>query len=137
MKQNIALNKESSIVFKININDIDNSTSINTTANTESDWLLNLINLTNECYCLACTTASNGQWGKWFVIPKTCRTCNTNPDDCHEHQKWSTILVTSCTSPSFSIRIAAQPDENGNASGAEFSNISPNCKYAGGVITIY
>ncbi|EML9988428.1 TPA: hypothetical protein R4X15_000738 [Citrobacter amalonaticus] len=137
MKQNLVLNKESSTEFKISINDIDKSILINTTANAESNWLLNLINLTNECYSLASTTGSNGQWGKWFVIPKTCRTCNTNPQDCYENKKWSTILATSCTSPSFSIRIATQPDEDGNAHGAEFSNISPNCKYAGGVITIY
>ncbi|MBJ9132993.1 hypothetical protein [Citrobacter freundii] len=137
MKQKTVLNKEKLVDFKIDSSDIDNAITIKTTANTESDWLLNLINLTNECFVLASTTGSNGQWGKWFVIPRTCRTCNTNPQDCYENEKWQTILSTSCTSPAFSIRIATQPDENGNANGAEFTDITPNCKYGGGVITIY
>ncbi|TBZ99698.1 MULTISPECIES: hypothetical protein [Rhizobium] len=101
------------------------------------DWLLGLVNMSNECFVLASTTDRNGNFGKWFAIPTVCKNCTSTYDHCSKNKGWDAILSTACTSPSFSIRIATKPDQSGNASGAEFPNITPKCNYAGGLIGIY
>ncbi len=100
-------------------------------------WKLNLVNMTSDCIVLASIKPQNGQYGKWFNIPKTCRTCNANYETCFNEKKWQTILVTECTDTPFDIRITVEPNQNGQASGAEFTDLRPNCNYAGGTIGIH
>ena len=100
------------------------------------DWLLGLVNMSNECFVLASTTDRNGNFGNWFPIPTVCKNCTSTFDNCSKNNGWDAILSTACAAPSFSIRIATKPDQSGNANGAEFRNITPKCNYAGGLIGI-
>lgn len=100
-------------------------------------WKLNLVNMTSDCVVLASIKPQNGQYGKWFSIPKTCKTCNTNYEACFNEKEWQTILVTECTDTPFDIRIAVEPNQNSQARGAEFTDIRPNCNFAGGTIGVH
>ncbi|WP_141654219.1 hypothetical protein [Candidatus Nitrospira nitrosa] len=103
----------------------------------DNPWKLNLLNMTSDCIVRASIKPQNGQYGKWFSIPKTCRTCNENYETCFNEKKWQTILVTECTDTPFDIRLAVEPNQNGQATGAEFTDIRPNCNYAGGTIGVH
>jgi hypothetical protein len=59
-----------------------------------------------------------------------------NFDECFNAKKYLPLLVTACSASGFSISIATAPDANGNAYGATWNGIQPNCGVAGSVIGI-
>lgn len=99
---------------------------------TTRGWNLALINRTLECFELAQLKPRGAAWGKWFPIPKTCRTCNLGSyEACYRGGKWQIIIVMECNDTPFDIRISTQTGR-----GAEFPNIKPKCDVPGGVIGI-
>lgn len=100
-------------------------------------WILSLVNRTNECYVYVQTRNNNGAWGKWYGMTPACRNCDlASFKACFDAKKYVSILVTDCTSAPFDINIASEPDANGNANGASYTGIKPNCNRPGGVIGI-
>ncbi len=97
-------------------------------------WNLAVINMTPKCLENASIRPSGGKYGKWFPIPRTCQTCNGNYEACHNERKWQVILTMVCTDTAFDIRVAGKPDQNGQADGAEFTDLKPSCEVSGGTI---
>ena len=104
----------------------------------DTTWVLNLVNMTNECFAWVQVTDSTGAWGKWYRMTPACRTCSLGSfDACKAAAAYVAILVSQCTAHAFSISIATEPDANGNSNGATWQGITPNCQYAGAVIGIH
>jgi len=123
--------------FTINAADIDRTFDpLKEHRKSPSNWILGLVNITNEAYLFASVTDRGGNYGKWFGIPATRKNCETSYDDCIGKGKWTAILAVPSNSSSFSIRIATQPDEFGNATGTEFLEITPSDTYEGGIIGV-
>lgn len=123
--------------FTIKDEDIDRAyRPLETSPKSAGNWVLGLVNITNECYSFASITDQDGNYGKWFTIPEICKNCETNYDDCTANGGWGAILSMPSTSPPFSIRIATQPDQYGNVQGTEFLGINPSPAYKGALIGI-
>ena len=100
-------------------------------------YVIMLINRTNTCFEMIRTRNPGMPWGNWSNMPLTCKTCSLgSATDCFNAKAWKQILVTDCNSGSFDLQIATRPDTDGNAMGATWEGISPNCNYGGGVIAI-
>ncbi len=95
------------------------------------DWSLGLVNITNNSFSLASIN-----YGKWFNIPKTDKNCETDYEECIGNGVWTVILAVPRESSPFSLRIATQPDQFGNATGTEFLKITPSTSHEGGIIGI-
>lgn len=102
----------------------------------KATWLVALINRSDTCFTLIRTKNVNAaQWGKWFSLPTTCRTCSLGDQNaCFQAKAWKPILSTDCNSVAFEIEIATTPDAQGNSMVASYNAIQPNCSTAGGVL---
>lgn len=117
---------------KINESDISTEGPVTSLAN---PYLILLINMSNHCFTLMRTRNLNQNWGNWFAIPLTCKTCTFGSyQDCFTAKAWRQILVTDCTSQPFEIEIATKPDASGMSHVYSYDAVSPNCSYAGGVL---
>ena len=101
-----------------------------------SAWILCVINITDVEYEYAAIAAHGGSYGKWFRIPATGKTCQTDYDECMRTGGWKVILNLPKAPPPFSLRLATGRDEIGNATGMEFLGIEPDDTCDGGVVGI-
>ena len=116
----------------INESEISTSVPVSPLAN---PYVILLINMSNHCFTLMRTRNLNQNWGTWFAIPQTCKTCTFGSyQDCFTAKAWRQILVTDCTSQPFEIEIATKPDDSGMSHVYSYDAIVPNCSYAGGAI---
>jgi hypothetical protein len=130
--ENLQINKKSNEQFTIT--EIGSAPAFTTSGN---DYVIFLINMSNTCFEMIRTRNPGMPWSKWWPMPLTCRTCSLGSySDCFNAKAWRQILVTNCNSGSFDIQIATKPDANGNAIGATWEGISPNCNYGGGAIAV-
>ena len=101
-----------------------------------SSWVLALINRSDKCFTLIRTKNVNASdWGQWWSMPKTCRTCSlVSADACFQAKAWQQILSTDCNSVAFEIEIATTPDAQGNYFVASYNAVQPKCSFAGGAL---
>ncbi|WP_454818966.1 hypothetical protein [Labrys neptuniae] len=99
-------------------------------------WTLCVINITDAEYEYAALSEQGGSYGKWFRIPVTGKTCQTDYDECLRTGGWKVILSLPRATAPFDLRLATGRDEIGNATGAEFLGIEPDGAYDGGVVGI-
>lgn len=129
--------KEAYADFTIHRTDIDPSfDALAEASNVPDTWLLGVVNITNTAYSYASISINGGAYGRWFRIPETGKTCETNYDECIANGGWQAILKLPKASSSFNIRIGTVLDERGNSTGLEFLNIAPDANYEGGVIGV-
>jgi len=100
-------------------------------ARSRQPYVVMLINMTDRCMALG--KINNGNW---FAIPTVCRTCSSgDPNWCYDNQKYSPVMTCNCSDAPFNLSLSTQPDAQGNGWGATWV-ITPDCKYAGGVIAL-
>jgi hypothetical protein len=91
-------------------------------------YLVLLINTSDLCIVMG--RINNGGW---FATQTICKNCNTNYDTCYDNHQWGQVMSTGCADAPFNLTLATKPDANGNCSGATWE-ITPDCRYSGGVI---
>lgn len=99
-----------------------------------ASYLIGVINLSSKCLTIAGTRrigGSDAEW-KWTPIPKTCRNCSTNYQQCFNEKRWSPIMSTDCTSAPFELFVGYFVGDTEVQGG--IVDISPTCSTAGGVI---
>ena len=98
-------------------------------------YLILLANRTDLVIVQADTRGNSGTWTGWSAVPATGRTCSLGSyQACVNAKAYKAILSVPCSSGSFDLRIATKWDADGNASGAVYTGLTPNCSYSGGVI---
>lgn len=123
--------------FSITDGDIDEKfDALRNVSDADEAWILGVVNITDIAYRYAAIAGPDGQYGKWFRIPLTGKTCETNFDACFANGGWKAILARPKASSAFNIRIATAPNEFGAATGTEFFAITPDDGFAGGLIGI-
>jgi hypothetical protein len=123
--------------FTVRDGDIDKTFNpLKRSGRPDEEWILGLVNITNQVYSFASVAGPDGNYGKWFEIPETGANCPTNYDECIGNGQWTAILAVSSNSAPFSLRIATRPDEFGKATGTEFFGIAPSKTHEGGIIGI-
>ncbi len=90
-----------------------------------------LINNTPLCWERA---RWNGR-GRWFPIPRACRNCTTNCNDCFSRERWTPILSIQCSETRRLLELATRPDADGNYYVVGWE-IQPDCRYHGGVVCV-
>lgn len=99
-------------------------------------WMLCVINVTDVAYEYAALAEHGGSYGKWFRIPVTGKTCQTDYDECLRTGGWKAILRLPRGAAPFDLRLATGRDNIGNATGTEFLGIEPDGACDGGVVGI-
>ncbi|MBP0634894.1 hypothetical protein [Cupriavidus sp. AcVe19-6a] len=131
--QNVARKTLQNLSVRIPKEIVDAEIDVNLLTN---PYIIAVINLSSDCLTVAGTRPLGGnddQW-KWTAIPKTCRNCTTNYDQCYKDKRYSPIMSTDCDSAPFELFVGFMIDDS-NARGALFE-INPSCQFAGAVIGV-
>jgi hypothetical protein len=123
--------------FEIHENNIDPSFyPFGNTQDPANIWTLGIVNITDIKYVYASVAENRDVYGKWFRIPVTGKTCETNYDECIANGGWNAILTRANNASVFSIRVATEPNEFGVATGTEFLDIKADPQFEGGLLGI-
>lgn len=99
----------------------------------DDDYAICIVNMSNHCLTIAGFRrrgGSDAEW-KWNAIPKTCRNCFSNYNQCCNEKKWSVIEFNKCNAAPYDLFVGYDIG-GGNARGV-ILDVDPDCSAAGGV----